>query len=124
MVCKWTYEAKPDGTGNYSQSYLTQIGLEDLIKENCRKIGSQVLPPGTPVGNGLSEKTAKELGLKPGIPVGTSIIDAHAGGLGMIGCSAEGVSNEFHTRLGKKLPEVVRCFHRLDLDVDNTCFGT
>ena len=38
--------------------------------------------PGQPVGNGLSIKSAIDLGLSPGTPVATSLIDAHAGGLG------------------------------------------
>lgn len=44
--------------------------------------GKQVLPPGTPLGNGLTPEAAKDLGLPSGIAVATSLIDAHAGGLG------------------------------------------
>ena len=58
-------------------------------------------PPGHPVGFGLSLTAAKELDLLEGIPVGTSIIDAHAGGLGMLGCNATNVSSDFSSRLGK-----------------------
>lgn len=84
----------------WNKSYFTAVGLEDLLANNSRKIGSQILSPGVSVGNGLSENSAKELGLKPGTPVGTSLIDAHAGGLGLIGCSVNGIDSGFHTRLG------------------------
>ena len=57
--------------------------------------------PGAPCGEGLTQEAAKELGLLPGTAVGTSIVDAHAGGLGLLGCQAEGISNEFSSRLGK-----------------------
>ena len=63
-------------------------------------LGHDVKPPGYPVGKGLSSAAAKELGLLEGMPVGTSIIDAHAGGLGMLGCSANNISADFTTRLG------------------------
>lgn len=39
------------------------------------------------------------MGLLPGTPVGTSLIDAHAGGLGLIGCSAGHIKQDFQTRL-------------------------
>jgi ribulose kinase len=101
LVCKWTYEADPNGNKGWSEDYFTQIGLSDLMEENWKKIGSVVKEPGSPCGNGLSEQAAQELGLQCGTPVGTSIIDAHAGGLGMIGCSAGSVSQDFQTRLSK-----------------------
>ncbi|XP_049858040.1 FGGY carbohydrate kinase domain-containing protein isoform X1 [Schistocerca gregaria] len=100
LVCKWTYQVQADGMGSWSSRYFTEIGLDDLITDNWRKIGSEVKPPGAPSGNGLSRRAAADLGLLPGTAVGTSMIDAHAGGLGMIGCSADGVSQDFHTRLG------------------------
>ncbi|KAJ8955171.1 hypothetical protein NQ318_009065 [Aromia moschata] len=99
LVCKWTYEMTTDGTERWNESYFKQVGLEDLAEHNWRKIGSVVLPPGSPVGSGLSRRAAAELGLLEGTPVGTSMIDAHAGGLGLIGCSVEGVDPAFHTRL-------------------------
>lgn len=102
LVCKWTYEIRPDGSQGWNKSYFESIGLEDLLQNNCHKIGSNVFPPGSPVGSGLTKDAALELGLLPGTPVGTSIIDAHAGGLGLIGCSpcsASKIRPEFHTRL-------------------------
>lgn len=48
----------------------------------------------------MSQKAAQELNLLEGTPVGTSIIDAHAGGLGMLGCSGENISSDFTSRLG------------------------
>lgn len=56
--------------------------------------------PGDPIEQGLSAQAASELGLLKGTAVGTSLIDAHAGGLGMIGCSVPGVSNNLESRLG------------------------
>ena len=46
-------------------------------------LGSRVQSPGEACGSGLTEQSARDLGLKVGTPVGTSLIDAHAGGLGM-----------------------------------------
>lgn len=56
--------------------------------------------PGDAIEPGLSVKAATELGLLKDTPVGTSLIDAHAGGLGMIGCYAPDISPNFSNRLG------------------------
>ena len=37
---------------------------------------------------GLTPEAAKALGLVPGTTVGASLIDAHAGGLALLGCNA------------------------------------
>lgn len=63
--------------------------------------GNVILSPGSPCGSGLSATAARQLGLQVGTPVATSIIDAHAGGLGMIGCSVSGQSTDFSSRLGR-----------------------
>nr|CAD7461592.1 unnamed protein product [Timema tahoe] len=99
LVCKWTFQADPKGYTGWSKSFFEEIGLSDLASNNWHKIGSHWQEPGRLVGSGLSDLAARELGLDPGTPVGTSMIDAHAGGLGMIGCLAEGVPSDFSSRL-------------------------
>lgn len=88
LVCKWTYSSDK----GWDDSFWKVVGLEDFVTENYKKIGKQVLPPGAPVGNGLTLEAAKELGLPEGIAVGASLIDAHAGGLGVIGADVKGQS--------------------------------
>jgi len=85
-VCKWTYlgQKGPDGAG-WDASFFRKIGLGDLVTEGFRRIGSHVRPVGEAVGSGLTAKAARDLGLAEGTPVGVSIIDAHAGGLGLLG---------------------------------------
>ncbi|XP_077882490.1 FGGY carbohydrate kinase domain-containing protein isoform X7 [Ictidomys tridecemlineatus] len=86
LVCKWTYSAEK----GWDDSFWKMIGLEDFVADNYNKIGNQVLPPGTSLGSGLTPEAAKELGLRPGVPVAASLIDAHAGGLGVIGADVRG----------------------------------
>uniref|UniRef100_A0A1B6GW67 FGGY carbohydrate kinase domain-containing protein n=2 Tax=Cuerna arida TaxID=1464854 RepID=A0A1B6GW67_9HEMI len=101
VVCKWTYEASGEGLQGWNKQFFTQVGLSDLLADDCRKIGNIVLPPGTPCGSGLNIQATKQLGLRVGTPVATSIIDAHAGGLGMIGCTADlNKSTDYCSRLG------------------------
>lgn len=92
-VCKWTYlgheeGSSEDSTGRWDDSYFDEIGLGDLKDDGYQKIGRVIRPIGESVGGGLTEKSAKQLGLNPGTPVGVSMIDAHAGGLGVLGMSA------------------------------------
>ncbi len=81
-VCKWTYLGHES---RWDDSFFRAAGLGELVDENFARIGQTVLPMGTPVGAGLSQAAAAELGLPQGTPVGASAIDAHAGGLGVIG---------------------------------------
>ncbi len=86
-VCKWTYGGQG---GGWDDGYFRQIGLGDLADEGYERIGTQVQPMGEAVGTGLTTQAAQDLGLTPGTAVGVSIIDAHAGGLGMLGAPLNG----------------------------------
>lgn len=86
LVCKWTY-CPPEG---WDASFWTSIGLEDLLENDFSKIGSVTCSPGSPLGDGLTREAAADLGLDPGTAVGASLIDAHAGGLGVIGADVRG----------------------------------
>ncbi|XP_061588898.1 FGGY carbohydrate kinase domain-containing protein [Cololabis saira] len=86
LVCKWTY-CPPQG---WDAGFWTSIGLEDLLENNFSKIGNETCPPGSPLGVGLTQEAAADLGLTPGTAVGASLIDAHAGGLGVIGADVKG----------------------------------
>uniref|UniRef100_A0A8C6FLF1 FGGY carbohydrate kinase domain containing n=1 Tax=Moschus moschiferus TaxID=68415 RepID=A0A8C6FLF1_MOSMO len=86
LVCKWTYSAEK----GWDDSFWKMVGLEDLVTDNYSKIGNQVLPPGASLGSGLTPEAAEDLGLPPGIAVAASLIDAHAGGLGVIGADVKG----------------------------------
>ena len=82
LTCKWTYLAHER---RWSGNYFKRIGLCELLADDCAKIGSAIVEPGTALGAGLSAQGAAALGLLPGTPVGASLIDAHAGGIGTIG---------------------------------------
>jgi FGGY-family pentulose kinase len=84
-VCKWTYLGHED---RWDEPYFRAIGLGDLAAEKWRRIGTRVRPMGERQG-ALTEAAAAELGLVAGIAVGVSIIDAHAGGIGMLGVPIE-----------------------------------
>lgn len=93
-VCKWTYQghAEPEragSVGRWDESYWRSVGLGALADEGFRRIGTRVRPMGEPQGRGLTEAAAADLGLRPGTAVGVSIIDAHAGGLGLLGARLE-----------------------------------
>jgi len=104
-VCKWTYLGHKGTSGKgWSKNYFRQVGLGDLADEKFARIGQTIPPMGEPIGHGLTAQAAQELGLRPGIPVGVSIIDAHAGGLGMLGAP-----------VGKRKPTAASLERRLAL---------
>jgi FGGY-family pentulose kinase len=88
-VCKWTYLGHED---RWDEAFIRGIGLGDLADEGFARIGTTILPIGTAIGRGLSADAAAAFGLPPGIAVGASAIDAHAGGIGVIGAALDGVS--------------------------------
>ncbi|KAJ3679222.1 hypothetical protein LUZ60_017233 [Juncus effusus] len=94
-VCKWTYlghahmaaketESLSMEACGWDDEFWEEIGLGDLLEAHHAKIGRSVAFPGHPLGAGLTPTAAKELGLVAGTPVGTSLIDAHAGGVGVM----------------------------------------
>lgn len=89
-ACKWTYLAHEE---RWDDAYFESIGLGELPNEGFRRIGRDVRPLGQSVGNGLNARAAEELGLAVGIPVGVSAIDAHAGGIGLLGASSTGADD-------------------------------
>nr|XP_015211262.1 PREDICTED: FGGY carbohydrate kinase domain-containing protein isoform X1 [Lepisosteus oculatus]XP_015211263.1 PREDICTED: FGGY carbohydrate kinase domain-containing protein isoform X1 [Lepisosteus oculatus] len=78
LICKWTYSSE----NGWDHSFWSAIGLEDLLVDNYFKIGRDTSCPGSPLGQGLTDQAAQEMGLEAGTAVAASLIDAHAGGLG------------------------------------------
>lgn len=76
LTCKCSYVPN---TG-WNKELFRQIGLDELHERDFAQIGAKegekVLIAGMPVGDGLSEKAAIELGLLEGTPVGSALIDA------------------------------------------------
>ncbi len=89
LVCKWTYLAHER---RWDDSYFRTVGLGALADEGFARIGQNVKDPGTPLGRGLTETAAAELGLRRGTPVATGVIDAHAGGIGTVGADGDAES--------------------------------
>lgn len=95
-VCKWTYlghahmqhikekDSRDMEACGWDDDFWEEIGLGDLVDGHHAKIGRSVAFPGHALGSGLTVTAAQELGLVAGIPVGTSLIDAHAGGVGVM----------------------------------------
>ncbi|KAE8675840.1 FGGY carbohydrate kinase domain-containing protein [Hibiscus syriacus] len=99
-VCKWTYlghahmqrmnerDSRDMEACGWDDDFWEEIGLGDLVEGHHAKIGRSVAFPGHALGSGLTATAAKarnfELGLVAKTPVGTSLIDAHAGGVGVM----------------------------------------
>ena len=94
VTCKWTYLAHE---GRWDESYFRLIGLGALADEQFRRIGTEMVSAGTPLGSGLTTQAALDFGLQPGTPVAAGLIDAHAGGIGTVG--ARGGTGNLLTRM-------------------------
>jgi D-ribulokinase len=94
VTCKWTYLAHER---RWDESYFRRIGLGALADEAFRRIGTEIVDGGTPLGSGLTAAAAAQLGLMPGTPVAAGLIDAHAGGVGTVG--ARGGPGNLLTRM-------------------------
>jgi D-ribulokinase len=86
LTCKWTYLAHER---RWEDSYFEAIGLAEL-SHDYRRIGTNILDPGTPLGRGLTTEAADTIGLIAGTPVAASLIDAHAGAVGTVGMEGSG----------------------------------
>ncbi len=96
-VCKWTYQGhagnkrgQSESIGRWDDGFFRHIGLGEIVDDGYARIGQRIRPMGEALGSGLTESAARELHLAPGTPVGVGIIDAHAGGLGVIGATLDG----------------------------------
>ncbi len=84
VVCKWTYLGHEN---RWDREYLRAIEIEDAF--DGVKVVDDVRPMGERLG-ALNPGAAGELGLTTDCAVGIGIIDAHAGGLGLLGAAWEG----------------------------------
>ncbi|MDM0078801.1 FGGY-family carbohydrate kinase [Variovorax sp. J2P1-59] len=86
VTCKWTYLAHE---ARWDPTFFRAVGLDILADEGFKRIGQNVVAPGTPLGSGLTEHAAAELGLRAGTAVAAGVIDAHAGGIGTVGVDGD-----------------------------------
>jgi D-ribulokinase len=94
VTCKWTYLGHEN---RWDADYFRAAGLGALADEQFRRIGTEIVPGGTKLADGLTAEAAADLGLLPGTPVAAGLIDAHAGGVGTVG--ALGASGSVLSRM-------------------------
>lgn len=82
VTCKWTYLAHE---GRWDPTYFEAIGLGELAGEGFARIGTTIVEPGMPLGQGVTADAAEAMGLRRGTAVAAGMIDAHAGGIGTVG---------------------------------------
>ncbi|KAL4902870.1 hypothetical protein BDW74DRAFT_180568 [Aspergillus multicolor] len=107
VVCKQGYVPQVpvgvDGTvKGWQEDFLVQIGLQDLVEDNFKRMGGvdgvngDYLSAGELVGT-LCEKAASDLGLPAGIAIGSGVIDAYAGWIGTVGAKVQLDSEQLST---------------------------
>ncbi|GAB7215303.1 FGGY-family carbohydrate kinase [Dickeya oryzae] len=82
LTCKWNYLAHEN---RFSDSLLQAVGLADLVQ----KIPPRILQLGEAAGT-LAADVARDWGLPENVVVAGGIIDAHAGGLALVGSEPQG----------------------------------
>nr|WP_249161121.1 FGGY-family carbohydrate kinase [Bradyrhizobium manausense] len=94
VTCKWTYLGHED---RWDAGFFRSVGLGMLADEQFRRIGTEIVPGGTRLADGLTAEAASDLGLTLGTSVAAGLIDAHAGGVGTVG--ARGAAGTAFTRM-------------------------
>lgn len=79
LTAKWCYLPH---RGGWQRDYLDAVGIGDSLERGL--LGDTVLSAGSSLGP-LTPQAAGELGLDTGCMVGAGLIDAFAGGLGVVG---------------------------------------
>lgn len=82
VVCKWTYLGHEGAHGKWDREFLDHIGIADAF--DGERVTDDVRPLGSAAGS-LTPQAADDLGLSTGCVAAIGIIDAHAGGLGLLG---------------------------------------
>ncbi|KAA8892718.1 FGGY family of carbohydrate kinase [Sphaerosporella brunnea] len=117
-VCKQGYvPVGVDGSvKGWQEDFLSAIGLQDLVKDNFRKMGGVNgenglwASAGEVIGD-LCEQSARELGLKPGVKIGSGVIDAYAGWIGSVGAKVDLGGQSLDLDCSNN--DVEQAFHRL-----------
>ncbi|MDB6010462.1 MAG: D-ribulokinase, partial [Gammaproteobacteria bacterium] len=89
-TCKWNFRSQQN---EWDEDFFSVIGLGDLTGGRIKRIGQHVRPQGERAGE-MTVAAASELGLATGTPVAVSLIDAHAGGVGVLGMSLSGSTHD------------------------------
>ncbi|MES2464047.1 MAG: FGGY-family carbohydrate kinase, partial [Armatimonadota bacterium] len=90
-VCKWLYVGQE---GRWDKAFYASEGMEDLFSSG--KVGEAIRPLGERIGT-LTESAAAHLGLTTACQVGVGAIDAHAGGIGLLGSVLDTSTSEQNT---------------------------
>lgn len=96
VVCKWTYLGHEQPRGRWDREFLEAVGIADAFTNGC--VVDDIRPMGSFLGS-LTQAAAADLGLTTDCAVGVGIIDAHAGGLGLMGAVWNGCEGQDLTRL-------------------------